>query len=148
MYSLVHSQSVDGNGETQARDGTMLETDAVGYFRSIPPERIGLNGEYDHNGLVKRVEQAVWQQFQIAELAHLSITQRGSVVVLAGWVSNQAQLDRLITIALETLGTNYVETHEVRLLDGTQIRASTPGSWFVKPSLPATPSQELERRSA
>lgn len=148
MYSRVHSQKLNEEGETLAEGKTIPLEGTVGYFRSIPPERIGLHGEYDHSGLVKRVEQAFRQHFQLAELEHLSIMQRGSVVVLAGWVLNQAQLDQLVTIALSLQGANYVETHDVRLLEGEQFPSSAAGRWSVTPSLPVVQPIELERWSA
>ncbi|NJN49798.1 MAG: hypothetical protein HC805_08585, partial [Alkalinema sp. RL_2_19] len=49
----------------------------------IPPERVGLNGEYDHSGLAKRVQLALQQRFGAA-IAHLEIAQRGRVVILTG----------------------------------------------------------------
>ncbi len=77
-------------------------------FRTIPPERVGLYGEYDHNGLTKRVEVAFQQQFNVAEIAHLTISQRGAIVVLEGNLTHQ-QVLRLVAVALSVEGAIGVE---------------------------------------
>ena len=80
------------------------------WFQAIPPERIGLNGEYDYFGLQKRVEAAFRQQFPAFELAYLTVAQRGRVVILQGHVASQEMLDRLADIASQVDGTICVET--------------------------------------
>ena len=77
-------------------------------FRTIPPERVGLYGEYDHNGLTKRVEVAFQQQFNVAEIAHLTISQRGAIVILEGNLTHQ-QVLRLVAVALSVEGAIGVE---------------------------------------
>lgn len=81
----------------------------------IPPERVGLNGEYDHSGLAKRVLQAFQAEFSCAELADVRVLQRGKVVVLLGSVANRCTLNRLIAIALRVEGAIDVETTGVQL---------------------------------
>jgi hypothetical protein len=39
-------------------------------FSTIPPERVGLSGEYDYSGLAKRVAAAFRQQIEAAELLY------------------------------------------------------------------------------
>lgn len=82
-------------------------------FSAIPPERVGLNGEYDHHGLVKRVMLAFSQEFHPDELAELKIRQRGAVVILMGKVSNRRLLARMIQTALRVNGATDVETYGV-----------------------------------
>lgn len=81
----------------------------------IPPERVGLDGEYDHSGLAKRVLQAFQAEFSVEELAGVRVMQRGKVVVLMGNVDNARTLNRLISIALRAEGAIEVETNGVRL---------------------------------
>jgi hypothetical protein len=50
--------------------------------RDIPPERLGLDGSYDHAGLSKRVTQLVSDQFGLLTGETLRISQRGQVVVI------------------------------------------------------------------
>lgn len=84
-------------------------------FTSIPPERIGLSGEYDHAGLAKRVMLALEHSFSIDDLRTLNVTQRGGVVVLNGWVSSRAQLERMVAIARSVHGATDVEAIGVNL---------------------------------
>jgi hypothetical protein len=80
------------------------------WFQTIPPERVGMNGEYDYFGLQKRVEVAFRQQFSAVELACLTVTQRGRVVILQGHVASREMLDQLVDIASQVDGTIRVET--------------------------------------
>lgn len=80
-------------------------------FHTIPPERMGLQGEYDHQGLAKRVAFAFQQQFTPVELEGLRVTQRGAVVVLAGRIPQQKLLIKLVNIAMATAGTADVEVN-------------------------------------
>ncbi|NET32157.1 MAG: phospholipid-binding protein [Cyanothece sp. SIO1E1] len=84
-------------------------------FRTIPPERIGLNNEYDHNGLAKRVKLAFIQAFSPGEVADLRITQRGRVVILLGEVTSQERLNELVNVALQVEGSACVETDGVNI---------------------------------
>ena len=82
--------------------------------RTIPPERIGINGEYDHDGLSKRVRLLLSE-----ELTHsvetLRISQRGRVVVIIGpWVTEE-MAQRIITLSLQVEGATSVEVNGVCL---------------------------------
>lgn len=89
-------------------------------FATIPPERVGLHGEYDHWGLVKRVKLAYGKQFDPKEICNLKISQRGAVVILVGEVSGQRLLTRLVSIAMETEGTVSVEVNGVSIFQPIQ----------------------------
>jgi hypothetical protein len=119
MSSLVHSPEFEDWGrQSQPRSTANISPSHL--LRSIPPERIGLNGEYDHSGLAKRVDRTFRQQFLSEELAKLTVTQRGRVVILTGCIANPQLLDRLIKVALNIMGANYVETYGVTLLEGSR----------------------------
>lgn len=83
------------------------------FFDTIPPERMGLNGEYDYHGLAKRVYQVFHQQIGPEELRSLKVKQRGAVVILVGKVQTYALLSRLIQLALSVAGTVDVEAQGV-----------------------------------
>lgn len=85
-------------------------------FQTIPPERVGLNGEYDHSGLSKRVQLAFQQAFAPEHLQSLSVAQRGRVVVLKGQVSSKL-LKQLIEVAARVHGATDVEIYAVNLID-------------------------------
>ncbi|KAM3107611.1 hypothetical protein [Phormidesmis sp. 146-33] len=84
-------------------------------FKVIPPERVGVDGEYDHSGLAKRVSLAFCEQFEAKDLDRLQVTQRGRVVVLIGRVFDQQTLTQLVDVALEVYGTATVETQGVKV---------------------------------
>jgi len=79
----------------------------------IPPERVGINGEYDHHGLAKRVRAMYEQHFCQAALAGLRVRQRGSVIVLWGTVPATLTLEQLIEVALAVEGATHVDVHTV-----------------------------------
>lgn len=81
--------------------------------QTIPPERVGLKGEYDHTGMAKRAERALGQTFPIAEIAHLVLSQRGRVLILQGQLANQPLLDRLLNTLMQVNGVEAVEVQQV-----------------------------------
>jgi hypothetical protein len=91
------------------------QTMTYSLLSKIPPERVGLNGEYDHSGLVKRVLQAFQAESSSIELENIRVMQRGKVVVLLGNVADDRTLNRLVSIALRVEGAIAVETTGIRL---------------------------------
>jgi hypothetical protein len=91
-------------------------------FRMIPPERVGVDGGYDHSGLAKRVRLACCEQFDARDLDRLQMTQRGRVVVLMGSVSNQQTLTHLVDVALTVHGAAAVETQGVKVDQQAEIQ--------------------------
>ncbi len=88
-------------------------------FAGIPAERIGLNGEYDHNGLAKRVNQAFCAQIDDRDLTSLRVMQRGKVVLLMGTVPSRSLLTQLVQIARQVEGAADVEINGVRVQSGS-----------------------------
>lgn len=79
-----------------------------------PPERTGLNGEYDQNGLAKRVAKS----FDVAGLSDhqtVWIAQRGTTVVLKGTCRDRTLLTKMVEIAKQVNGASAVETDQVRV---------------------------------
>lgn len=80
-----------------------------------PPEYMGVEGEYDMQGLVKRVAVA-FDDDPIAHSIHtLRITQEGSTIVFTGSAPSQEILDRLYAIARKVDGTKAIETRQVTI---------------------------------
>lgn len=96
--------------------GSFLDAYTMTYslLSAIPPERVGLNGEYDHSGLAKRVMRALQARFSIQDLEGLRVTQRGKVVILMGSIRSRAALEQLSAIALNVEGAIAVETTGLR----------------------------------
>lgn len=86
-------------------------------FKTIPPERVGLRGEYDHAGLAKRVSLALHQNLLSEEIGNVKVAQRGRVVVFSGKVSTHQVLHRMVAIALRVYGATDVETLAVSVGD-------------------------------
>ncbi|MEO1093892.1 MAG: BON domain-containing protein [Cyanobacteria bacterium J06638_28] len=80
------------------------------WFRTIPPERIGIDGGYDYYGLQKRVQAAFKKRFSTEELAGLGVSQRGRVVVLYGHVPSRDVLNHLVLVAQRVEGATRVES--------------------------------------
>ena len=87
--------------------------DSRAWFRTIPPERVGLRGEYDHSGLAKRVRQKFNQTLGKPTIADLSILQRGRVVILHGQIASQELLTQLVNLAMQVDGADHVEVRGI-----------------------------------
>src|SRR4028118_309141 len=81
--------------------------------QTIPPERMGLNGEYDQSGLAKRVAQAFDANPDVADIETVYVAQHGTTVVLKGTVPEQGIINKLVTIAKGVNGATGVETDQV-----------------------------------
>lgn len=81
----------------------------------IPPERVGLNGEYDQSGLAKRVAQAFDNDPGLDDLETLWVAQTGSMVVLKGKVPSQDLLSNLVSVAGGVNGASSVNTDQVEI---------------------------------
>jgi hypothetical protein len=82
---------------------------------SIPPERLGLNGEYDQSGLAKRVALAFDQDPQLDDVDTLWVAQTGSTVVLKGKVPSQEILNKMISVARSVSGTTNVDSAQATI---------------------------------
>jgi len=91
------------------------------WFRTIPPERVGLDGKFDYHGLQKRVEAAFRECFEPQDLAQLFVAQRGRVVVLYGYVPSEEMLNRLVMLAKRVNGTTRVEVAGVNFENETSV---------------------------
>ncbi len=94
-------------------EGMFISQPASRLFEAMPPERIGLNGEYDHDGLAKRVALEFSKFFAPDELENLKIAQRGTVVVLLGNVFSQQFLIKLVAAVMNVSGAVDVEINGV-----------------------------------
>ncbi|QSJ20076.1 BON domain-containing protein [Nostoc sp. UHCC 0702] len=83
--------------------------------QSIPPERLGLNGEYDQSGLAKRVALAYDQDQQLDDVNSLWVAQTGSTVVLKGKVPSQDILNKMVSVARSVNGATDVDTNQVTI---------------------------------
>lgn len=119
MGSLVHFPGSEANQSPEPENVQFSANRAclASLFHSIPPERVGLNGEYDHSGLAKRVSLAIRENFSAEAVASLQVSQRGRVVIFTGKVPNRQLLLNLMRVALTVQGADAVETNGVMLLE-------------------------------
>lgn len=82
---------------------------------TIPPERVGLNGEYDQSGLAKRVALAFDQDSQLEDINTLWVAQLGTTVVLKGSVPSQGVLSKMVEVANNVNGATAVDTNQVQV---------------------------------
>jgi osmotically-inducible protein OsmY len=82
---------------------------------AIPPERVGLNGEYDQSGLAKRVAKAFDDDASLTDVETLWVAQLGSTVVLKGSVPSQEMLDKFVSTAQGVNGATSVDAAQVNV---------------------------------
>ncbi|HEY9849909.1 MAG TPA: BON domain-containing protein [Leptolyngbyaceae cyanobacterium] len=79
----------------------------------IPPERVGLNGEYDQSGLAKRVALAFDEDPELTDYDRLWVAQTGGTVVLKGEVPDQQVLSKMVSVARGVSGATSVDSSQV-----------------------------------
>jgi osmotically-inducible protein OsmY len=109
-----HPQAV-GQAPTDTQQVAATTQQAPTATQSIPPERLGLNGEYDQSGLAKRVALAFDQDAQLDDVNTLWVAQTGGTVVLKGQVPSQDILNKMVSVARTVNGTNAVDTTQVKV---------------------------------
>ncbi len=82
---------------------------------SIPPERMGLSGEYDQSGLAKRVALEFDEEPDLDDIDTIYVAQTGSVVVLKGKAPNQQVLNKMVSVAQRVNGATEVNTDQVEI---------------------------------
>jgi hypothetical protein len=85
--------------------------------RDIPPERIGLDGNYDHEGLSKRVTQLLAEQLSHSTVETLRISQRGQVVMICSRLGiSEEVIHPMVDLILQLEGAASVEINGRRHL--------------------------------
>ncbi|MGJ3253388.1 MAG: BON domain-containing protein [Elainellaceae cyanobacterium] len=79
----------------------------------IPPECMGVEGEFDPAGLVKRVAIALDESPTIDDISSLELIQIGSAIVLKGRVSDPSIVTSITELASQVDGTEVVDTSQV-----------------------------------
>ncbi|MEA5516828.1 BON domain-containing protein [Nodularia sp. UHCC 0506] len=113
LFGLEKPQNAEVNPQPQQVSPSSTTSAAPATTKSIPPERLGLNGEYDQSGLAKRVALAFDQDSQLGDIDTLWVAQTSGTVVLKGRVPNQEILNKMISTARSVNGATGVNTDEV-----------------------------------
>jgi len=113
LEKLENQETVDAPAYQAPVAEAQSQAQPAGNTETIPPERMGLNGEYDQSGLAKRVAQAFDANPDVADIETVYVAQHGTTVVLKGTVPSQEIVNRLVTIAKGVKGATGVETNQV-----------------------------------
>jgi len=95
--------------EEKAAATPRVAVQQVAQQRSIPPEKVGLDGNFDESGLAKRVAKAL-DDANISDNVGLWVAQRGSTVVLKYNEDARGVLERAQQVARGVEGATAVET--------------------------------------
>lgn len=101
------SPGLTGKYDWQVREKASVHTPPP------PPECMGLEGEYDPMGLVKRVAVAFDQDPLIGEILTLQVVQVGRAIAFKGEIHDPALLQRMVEVASQVDGTTIVDTQGV-----------------------------------
>ncbi|MEH1830912.1 MAG: BON domain-containing protein [Nostoc sp.] len=115
LFGMEKPQNAEVNPTAQAIPEAATSNVASTSTQSIPPERVGLNGEYDQSGLAKRVALAFDEDPQLDDVNTLWVAQTGSTVVLKGKVPSQEILNKMISVANSVNGATDVDTNQATI---------------------------------
>jgi hypothetical protein len=111
----LFGQEKPANAQQVASGASTANSSGNANSDSVPPERVGLNGEYDQSGLAKRVALAFDQDPDLDDIETLYIAQTGSTVVLKGRAPSQDILSKMVNVAKKIDGATAVETDQVSI---------------------------------
>ncbi|HEY9762544.1 MAG TPA: phospholipid-binding protein [Trichocoleus sp.] len=123
---LIKSRNSQPQNTQQSASGAIPEARTAPEIRTatnatlsteepVPPERMGLNGEYDQSGLAKRVAQAFDEDATLDDIETVWVAQTGSTVVLKGKVPHRELLDKMVGVARKVRGATAVDTQQVKI---------------------------------
>ncbi len=114
---IEHPDSlINLSGSIVALRSTHISNQSIALLRGIPPERVGLDGEYDHAGLAKRVRLTLCQHLGASIVDCITISQRGRVVILVGAMLSAQLVQQLVELSLSAEGAAFVEVHDLHQL--------------------------------
>jgi len=108
------SRLFPGSKKTESGN-TAVPVPAPADAASIPPAKVGLNGEFDESGLAKRVALAFDNDATLDDIETLWVAQLSGKVMLKGKVPSQALLDKAVSIASGVSGAEGVDTSGVTI---------------------------------
>ncbi|MGF1521625.1 MAG: phospholipid-binding protein [Leptolyngbyaceae cyanobacterium] len=95
--------------EEKAKAAPKISVTKAAKDNAIPPEKVGLDGNFDESGLAKRVAKAL-DDANISDDVGLWVAQTGSTVVLKYNDDAQSILARAKQVAMSVDGADKVET--------------------------------------
>lgn len=121
LKRLFGKEKSEAKASSKAQSGSKASSVAAAPSSSastedIPPERVGLDGEYDQSGLAKRVALAFDEESGLEDEERLWVAQTGGTVVLKGEVSDQGTLDKMVSVAKGVDGCTKVDSSQVTVV--------------------------------
>lgn len=113
LFGLEKPQNNTPIQQPQSNQAPQANYQAPTATESVPPERMGLSGEYDQSGLAKRVALAFDNDATLDDIDTLYVAQTGSTVVLKGKVPSQDLLSKMVSVARGVNGATAVDTSQV-----------------------------------
>lgn len=95
--------------EEKAASAPPIAVNQVAQQQSIPPYKVGFDGNFDENGLAKRVAKAL-DDADISDNVGLWVAQSGSSVILRYNEDAKSILDRATEAARSVQGVSSVQT--------------------------------------
>lgn len=95
--------------EDKAAKAGKVSVKAAAKENDIPPEKVGLDGQFDESGLAKRVAQAL-DEAGVSDSVGLWVAQTGSTVVLKYNPDAESVLSKAEQVAKGVDGANAVQT--------------------------------------
>jgi osmotically-inducible protein OsmY len=115
LFGMEKPQNAQTNAVPAPTAQAPASTGTASSSETIPPERVGLTGEYDQSGLAKRVALAFDQDPNLDDINTLYVAQTGGTVVLKGQVPSQEILNQMVSVARSVEGATGVETDQVTI---------------------------------
>ena len=95
--------------EEKAAAAPQLSVQSAAAEKAIPPEKVGLDGNFDESGLAKRVAKAL-DDANISDHVGLWVAQTGSIVVLKYNADAEGVLEQAKQVAIAVEGATEVQT--------------------------------------
>lgn len=114
--SSLQPEAVIGNYSLNLKPSLSGRSDRISQKRTdlgLPLEYVGPQGEYDPQGLAKRVAQTFDQHPRLQKINTLCIIQHGSKITLLGKVASDALLQQVVELAKQVEGTREVDVRQV-----------------------------------
>jgi hypothetical protein len=108
------TESRMGPGLTGTYDRELREKMSV-RDAPIPPEYMGMEGEYDPLGLAKRVAHELDRRNDLQHIHTLQLAQQGSAIVFFGEIEDRDTLEAIIETASRVDGTRAVDVEDVTI---------------------------------
>ncbi|MFE1747834.1 BON domain-containing protein [Coleofasciculus sp. H7-2] len=115
LFGMEKPQNAQTNAVPAPTAQAPASTGTESSSETIPPERVGLTGEYDQSGLAKRVALAFDEDPNLDDINTLYVAQTSGTVVLKGQVPSQEILNQMVSVARSVEGATGVESDQVTI---------------------------------